>query len=731
MDPALKAALAAGVAPVRKPVGYGLAAVGVAAGMVLLPLVYVGFLAILATAVVLYASLGLVMVLNTPNILTLALYFGPLVIGGIVFVFMVKPLFTRRERRGQPVSVSPADEPALIAFVEQVADAVGAPRPSRVDVDCRPNASASFRRGVLSMVGTDLVLTIGLPLVDALTVRQMAGVLAHEYGHFAQGSGMRLTYVVERISLWFARVAYERTELDTRLRASADEARGWMSFVLGLSVASVALSRNMLGTLMNIGQALSRRLLRQMEFDADRYEVRIAGLDAFRATSERLVTLSAAEQAALADLSIRIRDRRLPDDWPAILASTHADLPDAVAAQIIAEAMGRSTDSYDTHPSLSERLASAEREGARGLPLPDDPARTLFTDFEGWSRRATLAFYESGLSPQVGPVDVIQTRETLDERAAEVAASAALARLSSGLPILPTVEPMPAVDAPGDASDAAARLGALRNRQQAAFAEAQAVARRLDEIARQRMSAVQAIALAKASVRFRAEEFGLERPSVEAANERLDALDAARAAANADLAFWDDTLRERVAVALRIAAASDAPPAGASEVGRYLDAARQIDAGRDTLRALQDILVALSTLVDAAMRGGFEPQVAEYLDRKILGQVAAARTTLATLRAHLDACPYPFRHRSSDLLLGSYVVEAIPGRLDVHGVLHRLSETLGCAQEIQARVWGALAEIVEHVEAEVGLPLLPLPEPAPVDDPPAAVGAGAAEPGAS
>ena len=56
-----------------------------------------------------------------------------------------------------------------------------------------------------------MVLLIGLPLAAGLSLRQFAGVLAHEFGHFSQGFGMRLTYVIRSINIWFMRVVYERT----------------------------------------------------------------------------------------------------------------------------------------------------------------------------------------------------------------------------------------------------------------------------------------------------------------------------------------------------------------------------------------------------------------------------------------------------------------------------------------------------------------------------------------
>ena len=199
----------------RRERSYRASAALVAVGMVALPLLYLGLLAALAAAVVWYAIYGPELIGGLRvGFATLFAYLSPLFVGAVALLFLVKPLFARRARQGEPVVLQPADEPALFSFVDRLATAVGAPAPREIRVDVQANASASFRRGLWSMAGDDLVLTIGLPLADALTVRQFAGVLAHEFGHFTQGAGMRLTYLVETISRWFERVVYERDAWD-------------------------------------------------------------------------------------------------------------------------------------------------------------------------------------------------------------------------------------------------------------------------------------------------------------------------------------------------------------------------------------------------------------------------------------------------------------------------------------------------------------------------------------
>ena len=95
-------------------------------------------------------------------------------------------------------------------------------------------------------------------------MRQFAGVLAHEFGHFAQGAGMRLTYVIRRINLWFARVVYERDEWDLKLEQSAKTSDWRMRIVLQMARGCVWLSRRILWALMHAGNAISCFMLRQM-----------------------------------------------------------------------------------------------------------------------------------------------------------------------------------------------------------------------------------------------------------------------------------------------------------------------------------------------------------------------------------------------------------------------------------------------------------------------------------
>ena len=179
------------------------------------------------------------------------------------------------------------DEPRLFAFIEQICDLARAPRPRRVLVNLDVNASASLSHGVWSLFSRNLTLTIGLPLAGGLTARQFGGVLAHEFGHFAQGAGMKTTYVVRMVSFWFARVVYERDRMDAALENWAKGLDIRIGIVLHTARLMVWCVRRVLWVLMSVGQLISSALMRQMEFDADHYEIQTAGSEGFISTARR------------------------------------------------------------------------------------------------------------------------------------------------------------------------------------------------------------------------------------------------------------------------------------------------------------------------------------------------------------------------------------------------------------------------------------------------------------
>ena len=402
----------AGVIPQNRPSPLyqcGLALVTVA--MLILPCLYAALTALAGFGVHYFATHYFTEIWAWPVghskygvLLKVVCAFTPLLVGAAIVIAMVKPLFARRPARMQPLALNPEIDTRAYEFVHGICALVGARAPRRIELDCDLNASASFDRGLRGFFKNDLILTLGLPLIAGLTQRELAGVLAHEFGHFRQGAGMRLSYLIRRVNGWFARVVYERDAWDAALESWAAGDSAWVGLMLGCARFGVWLSRRLLWVLMIAGHGICALLLRQMEYDADRVEIAVAGSAAFESTMLKLAALG----SVFADLHREMqriwrKQLQLPDNLPVLVGYRAAQLPAEKRAQLEASAGLAKTGLLDTHPSTADRVQRARQLGESGGALSEAPARELFEGFETVSRLVTLAHYQDDLNVPITP----------------------------------------------------------------------------------------------------------------------------------------------------------------------------------------------------------------------------------------------------------------------------------------------------------------------------------------
>ncbi len=368
--------------------------------MVLLPLVYIAFVGCLAWAVFHWA-VGYYHLLRWGTA-GFFIFMTPLFIGSVLVLFMIKPLFAKRAPVPQPLALNYEAEPVLLEFIAQICSRVGASFPKRVDLNCDLNASAAFDRGLRGFLKNELVLTIGLPLAAGLTVEQFAGVLAHEFGHFRQGFGMRLHYLIWRINDWFERIIYMRDHLDAALDESAEAPEGNVAIMVGFARLGVWFSRQILKLLMYTGHAISSFSSRQMEFDADAYEIRMVGSANFETTGKRFHVLGALLKPVYKEIRASWNlNKHLPENFPAFLVERHARLaPEKISA--LEDSMGlKPTGMFDTHPSYGDRIRWARQANERGIFHLDGPASKLFSNFEVISKQISLIHYQDDLGVEL------------------------------------------------------------------------------------------------------------------------------------------------------------------------------------------------------------------------------------------------------------------------------------------------------------------------------------------
>lgn len=392
-------------------IGYRIALLTTSLFMLALPLAYVTLVALFAYGVYHYTfevvpSLMQTRVYNPRVMIFLfLLYVTPVVMGITAIIFLIKPIFVSVVAPGKSRlrSIRRESEPQLFALVDRICEVTGAPKPSRIDVDSDVNASASFGRGFRSLFSRDLVLTIGVPLVAGLNTRQFAGVLAHEFGHFAQGASMRASYIIRSINFSFAKMVYQRDAIDELLDEAVEDSESAFGLVLMAAQLCVYVTRGVVWVFMMMGHIGSCFLMRQMEYDADQYEVHVAGTESFSSTMHALQQLGFAQHAAMIGLGDLINKAVLIDDLPKMTELMRRRLSPEQRRSIADSVFESSTGLFDSHPSPRARIAAAERIETEGMFTLERPARELFRHYDGLCRNVTQDFYRNAVGRMIDP----------------------------------------------------------------------------------------------------------------------------------------------------------------------------------------------------------------------------------------------------------------------------------------------------------------------------------------
>ncbi|QDV54550.1 M48 family metalloprotease [Rosistilla oblonga] len=402
----------------RKPVamGYRLQLLLVGIAMAILPLAYLALVAASGFGVFYYIAVTIPgLMSHIPHgraaIFYIVAVLAPAIAGVVTVLFLIKPLFFRIASDSRRRTLTRRGEPLLFEFVDQICEAVGAPKPTRIDVDYDVNASAQPAGGLFSVATGNMVLTIGVPLLAGLSMQQLAGVLAHEFGHFSQRIGMGATMLIRKINWWFTRVVYQRDALDEMLEDAIQESDYRIGLVLQLAQVCVVGTRGVLWCFMVASNAISCGLLRQMEYDADRYEYGLVGSETFAQTSRDLRVLGHSQAIMIGQLFELFQQGKLADDMILVGDWARQSLPATDLMQIDKEMQAEQPSLLTTHPTDIARVAKSNQANSQGIVAFQRPARDVIKHYKPLCKNVTWDFYSDKFGRRISPSALQPTEE--------------------------------------------------------------------------------------------------------------------------------------------------------------------------------------------------------------------------------------------------------------------------------------------------------------------------------
>lgn len=236
--------------------------------------------------------------------------------------------------------LQPDEAPELRAEVERIRTSVGAAPLHGIVINDELNAAAAFVPRGLGLWRQRHYLILGLPLLHALDRRELAAVIAHEFGHFHGGDG--------RFNGWIYRLRSSWQRLLEGMAATGSMAGGQLLWLFFRWYAPYF-------------DAYSQVLARRQEYAADAVGAQVAGAEAMTGA---LVRISIASDWLSDQFWPDVHQSARVQAYPPI--AVHEQLAQGLSGErgrevrIPARLLARQPEPEDTHPTLVKRAAALQ-----------------------------------------------------------------------------------------------------------------------------------------------------------------------------------------------------------------------------------------------------------------------------------------------------------------------------------------------------------------------------------
>ncbi|MBL7746870.1 MAG: M48 family metalloprotease, partial [Chitinophagaceae bacterium] len=376
---------------------------------------------------------GIAIIVNVPRLITIVAGIGLIGVGVMVFIFLVKFLFSvSRYDRSNIIEVKEDEQPALFGFIRQLTKDTQTHFPRRIYLSADVNACVFYDSSFWSMFfPVKKNLQIGLGLVNSVNVSEFKAVMAHEFGHFSQRS-MKLGSFVYNVNKIIYNMLFDNKGYAGFLQswASIDGIFAiFASITAGIAQGIQAILRGMYGLINKKYMGLSR----QMEFHADAVAASVSGSHSLGTALKRIELAASCYDITLQKCDDFFKQNKISHNiYPKqklvlqkIAEEYKLPLQNGLP-QISDEFFKNSNtsrinfkDQWASHPSTEDRITHLE-ELAIPAEIMEESAWVLFTNKEQLQQQLTQKIYEAVQLPQdAGMVDETEFNNKLNQDATQ------------------------------------------------------------------------------------------------------------------------------------------------------------------------------------------------------------------------------------------------------------------------------------------------------------------------
>jgi len=347
------------------------------------------------------------------------------------------------------IEVSREEAPELWYFVDQVARDAGTRTPARLRLTTQANASVREDGRLLGLIPGQRTMSIGLPLLAALSANEIRAILFHEFGHYARGH--------TRLGPLVYRGAVQLDDVNWLFRRDAG--------IDNLSADVVTrLVWHVLSSYRDLYFRVTLQVRRKQELEADAEAARRTGATIF-SSALRAVYAAEAAWAEFQENCFR----------PLLMAGLVPADPFRAFAAMLNDSVYRARwedlkrfppplreSAYDSHPPLKTRLERLEQPRPAASEAPRTSRLELPRSPDAWTIALTWALlFPMGQPPARLPNEewLVRLVDIQTEETEQRLLTAAGHLTDDGAPTVDTVLGMLAA---GRGAELAARFGALQ-----------------------------------------------------------------------------------------------------------------------------------------------------------------------------------------------------------------------------------------------------------------------------
>ncbi len=251
---------------------------------------------------------GIMLILFKPMWFTLMAGAGLILMGLLVLIFLIKFIFHKSKTNvSHLILLKESDAPELFSLINNVATTVNTKKPKKVYLSSEVNAYVFYDSSFWSMfLPIKKNLTIGLGLMNCLTITEFKSILAHEFGHFSQRS-MKIGSYTYNVNKVIYNMLYENDSYNLLKQQIA----GWNSYVIFFANIATQIIGVIQKILQNLYKDINKNymaLSREMEFHADEVAASVTGSEPLITSLLRLDIAEESFQTVISYYNEKITD---------------------------------------------------------------------------------------------------------------------------------------------------------------------------------------------------------------------------------------------------------------------------------------------------------------------------------------------------------------------------------------------------------------------------------------